>query len=294
MSLTAWRTFVTVCRLGSLSAAAAELGYTQSAVSRQIAGLERQIGTQLVERHARGIRPTAAGEAFRYHAQAAVKEAERAIRAARETRDGSPARPLAVGATPSLAAGVVPAAMRRLLDETGPLPWNLVPGLTRELYERAANGELDMAIVTDAPPGLPSDPRLERHFLGTDEMVVVLPARHHLAGSGRTPIEALADETWAEDNEGSAALLRQHAARAGAIARIDLNAADLPGKIALVATGHAIALIPGVLTTTLRADVTTLALVHPPTRGIYAVLPHHDPHPSAPPLVQQITMSFRS
>jgi DNA-binding transcriptional LysR family regulator len=293
MSLTAWRTFVTVCRLGSLSAAAAELGYTQSAVSRQIAGLERQVGAPLVERHARGIKPTAAGEAFRHHAQAAVNEAERAIRAARDARDGSHARPLAVGATPSLAAGVVPAAMRRLLDETGPLLWNLVPGLTAELHERTVSGELDIAIATDAPPGLPSDHRLERHFLGTDEMVVVLPAGHHRAGSGPARIEALASETWAEDNEGSAALLRQHAARAGVIARIDLNAADLPGKIALVATGHAIALIPGVLTTTLRADVTTVALVHPPTRGIYAVLPRHDPHPSAPPLLQQIAMSFR-
>ncbi|HET6195215.1 MAG TPA: LysR family transcriptional regulator, partial [Acetobacteraceae bacterium] len=243
MSLTAWRTFVTVCRLGSLSAAAAELGYTQSAVSRQIAGLERQIGAALVERHARGIRPTAAGEAFRHHAQAAVNEAERAIRAARDARDGSPARPLTVGATPSLAAGVVPAAMRRLLDATGPLPWNLVPGLTSELHERMVGGELDMAIVTDAPPGLPSDLRLEHHFLGTDEMVVVLPAGHRLAGNGPIRIGALAGETWAEDNEGSAALLRQHAARAGVVARIDLRAADLPGKIALVATGHAIALI---------------------------------------------------
>jgi DNA-binding transcriptional LysR family regulator len=293
VSLNAWRTFVAVCRLGSLSAAAAELGYTQSAVSRQIAGLERQVGTPLVERHARGIRPTAAGEAFRHHAQTAVNEAERAIRAARDARDRSPARPLTVGATPSLAAGVVPAAMRRLLDETGPLPWDLVPGLTGELHERTVNGELDIAIVTDAPPGLPSDPRLERHFLGTDEMVVVLPACHQLAGSGPVRIDALASETWAEDNEGSAALLRQHAARAGAVARIDLNAADLPGKIALVATGHAIALIPGVLATTLRADVTTLALVNPPTRGIYSVLPRHDPHPSAPLLIQQIMMSFR-
>ena len=60
MSLNAWRTFATVCRLGSLSAAAAELGYTQSAVSRQVAGLERQVGAPLVERQARGIRPTAA------------------------------------------------------------------------------------------------------------------------------------------------------------------------------------------------------------------------------------------
>ena len=284
---------MTVCRLGSLSAAAAELGYTQSAVSRQIAGLERQVGAPLVERHARGIRPTAAGEAFRHHAQAVVNEAERAIRAARDARDGSPARPLAVGATPSLAAGVVPAAMRRLLDETGPLPWNLVPALTGELHERAVDGELDIAIVTDAPPGLPSDPRLDRHFLGIDEMVVVLPVGHHLAGSGPTRIEELASESWAEDNEGSAALLRQHAARAGVTARIDLNAADLPGKIALVATGHAVALIPGALAPSLRADVTTLALVNPPARGIYAVLPRNDPHPAAPLLLRQIMLSFR-
>jgi DNA-binding transcriptional LysR family regulator len=293
MSLSAWRTFVAVCRLGSLSAAADELGYTQSAVSRQVAGLERQVGVPLVERHARGIRPTAAGEAFRHHAQAAVNAADRAVRAAREARDGSPARPLAVGATPSLAASVVPAAMRRLLDEAGPLPWDLVPGLTGDLHERTVSGELDIAIVTDAPPGLPADPRLERHFLGTDEMVVVLPAGHRLAGSGPARIEALAGETWAEDNEGSAALLRQHAARAGVIARIDLNAADLPGKVALVATGHAVALVPGVLATALRADVTTLALVNPPTRGIYAVLPRHDPHPAAPLLVRQVMTSFR-
>jgi DNA-binding transcriptional LysR family regulator len=293
MSLNAWQTFVTVCRLGSLSAAAAELDYTQSAVSRQIAGLERQVGVPLVERHARGIRPTAAGDAFRHHAQAVVNEAERAVRAARDAHDGSPARPLAVGATPSLAAGVVPAAVRRLLDETGPLRWNLLPALTRELYERAVTGELDIAVVTDAPPGLPSDPRLDCRFLGTDEMIVVLPAGHHLAGSGRARIEALADETWAEDNEGSAALLRQHAARAGVTARIDLHAADLPGKIALVATGHAIALVPGVLAATLRAGVTTLALVNPPTRGIYAILPLQDPHPSAPLLLHHLTTSFR-
>jgi DNA-binding transcriptional LysR family regulator len=293
MWLNAWRTFVTVCRLGSLSSAAAELGYTQSAVSRQIAGLERQVGAPLVERHARGVRPTAAGEAFRRHAQAAVNEAERAIRAARDARDGTSARPLAVGATPSLAAGVVPAAMRRLLDQSGPLPWNLVPGLTSELYQRTANGELDVAIVTDAPPGLPGEPRLERQFLGTDEMIIVLPVGHRLAGSGPVRIETLANETWAEDNEGSAALLRQHAARAGAVARIDLHAADLPGKIALVATGHAVALVPGVLAATLRADVTTVALVNPPTRGIYAVLPRHEPHPSAPLLLDQVTRSFR-
>jgi DNA-binding transcriptional LysR family regulator len=288
MALTAWRTFVTVCRLGSLSAAATELGYTQSAVSRQIAGLEREVGAPLVDRHPRGIRPTTAGEAFLRHAQAAVNEADRAVRAARDASDGPPVRPLAVGATPSLAAGVVPAAMRRLLDESGPLPWRLVTGLTGELCERTATRELDLALVTDAPPGLPDDSRLDRELLGADEMVVVLPVGHRLAGNGPAGIEELADETWAEDNEGSAALLRQHAARAGVTARVDLSAADLPGKIALVATGHAIALTPSVMMSTLRPDVTTLRLRNPPTRGIYSVRPRRDPHPSAPLLVRQI------
>jgi DNA-binding transcriptional LysR family regulator len=286
MDLIVWRTFVVVCRLGSLSAAAAELGYTQSAVSRQIAGLERELGVPLVQRHARGVRPTAAGEVFRRHALAAINEADRAVRAVRDLRDGALNRPLAVGATPSLAAGVVPAAIRRLLDDApGPLQWSLRPALSAQLHERVLNGELDLAVVTDAPPGLPhDDPRLARRFLGTDEMVVVLPIGHPLSGRGPVRIQDLAEQTWVEDNDGSAALLREHAARAGVTARIDLAAADLPGKTALVATGHAIALIPGVLAGALRADVTTVALAGPPTRGVHAIAPRRDPHPSAEPL----------
>lgn len=289
-----WRTFVTVCRLGSLSAAAAELHHTQSAVSRQIAGLERQLGVPLVERHARGVRPTPAGEVFRRHALATLNEADRAVRAVRDAHDGVGDRPLAIGATPSLAAGIVPEAVRGLLEQAGPVRWSLLPGLSAQLHGRAIAGDLDIAVVTDAPPGLPVDPRVEHRFLALDEMVVVLPLGHPRAGHGPVRIEALAGETWVEDNDGSAALLRRHAARAGVSARIDLAAADLPGKLALVATGHAIALIPGVLTCALRADVTTLPLVDPPTRGIYAITPRRDPHPCAAPLLDQLATAFTS
>ncbi|MBG0855017.1 LysR family transcriptional regulator [Streptomyces spinoverrucosus] len=294
MDLTAWRTFVTVCRLGSLSAAATELGYTQSAVSRQIAGLERRLGVPLVRRHVRGVRPTPAGEVFRHHALVALNEADRAVRAVREGWGEALSRPLTVGATPSLAAGIVPAAIRRLLETAGALRWSLSPGLSGQLYERVIAGDLDVAVVTDAPPGLRHDPRVERQFLAMDEMVVVLPADHPRAGHGPVHIRALADETWVEDNDGSAALLRQHAARAGVTARIDLTAADLPGKTALVATGHAIALIPGVLTGALRTDVTTVALVDPPTRGIYTITPRRDPHPSAALLHDHLATAFGS
>ncbi|MGV9283746.1 LysR family transcriptional regulator [Streptomyces sp. NPDC003730] len=294
MDLTVWRAFVTVCRVGSLSAAAAELNHTQSAVSRQIAGLERQLGVPLVERHARGVRPTPAGEVFRRHALATLNEADRAVRAVRDARDGVCDRPLAIGATPSLAAGIVPEAVQGLLKQAGPIRWSLLPGLSAQLHGRVIAGDLDIAVVTDAPPGLAVDPRVQHRFLGLDEMVVVLPVGHPRAGHGPVHFEALADETWAEDNDGSAALLRQHAARAGVGARIDLAAADLPGKLALVATGHAIALIPGVLTCALRADVTTMPLVDPPTRGIYAITPRRAPHPCAVPLLDLLTAAFAS
>ncbi|MFF0013146.1 LysR family transcriptional regulator [Streptomyces sp. NPDC005374] len=294
MELTVWRTFVTVCRLGSLSAAAAELHHTQSAVSRQIAGLERQLGVPLMERHARGVRPTAAGEVFRHHALATLNEADRAVRAARVTGDGAFSRPLTVGATPSLAAGIVPEAVRALLQQAGAIRWTLLPGLSAQLHHRVTTGDLDIAVVTDAPPGLPHDPRVERRFLGLDDMVVALPVDHPLAERGPVRMRTLADQTWVEDNDGSAALLHQHAARAGVSARIDLTAADLPGKLALVATGHAIALIPGVLTRALRTDVTTVSLVDPPARGIYTITPRRDPHPCAAPLLDLLATAFAS
>ncbi|MEV0323650.1 LysR family transcriptional regulator [Streptomyces sp. NPDC050658] len=292
MDLTVWRTFVTVCRLGSLSAAAAELHHTQSAVSRQIAGLERQVGVPLMERHARGVRVTSAGEVFRRHALVTLNEADRAVRAARDTGEGGLGRVLAVGATPSLAAGVVPEALRALLEQGEAVRWSLLPGLSASLYERVVAGDLDVAVVTDAPPGLPHDPRVEHRLLGLDAMVVALPLGHPRAGGGPVSIEVLGDQTWVEDNDGSAALLRRHAARAGVSARVDLAAADLPGKLALVATGHAIALIPGVLAGALRADVTTVGLVDPPARGVYAVMPSGDPHPCAAALVGRLAGAF--
>ncbi|MFB7851051.1 LysR family transcriptional regulator [Streptomyces sp. NPDC056053] len=292
MDLTVWRTFVSVCRLGSLSAAADELHHTQSAVSRQIAGLEQRLGVVLVERHARGVRPTAAGEVFCRHALVVLDEADRAVRAVRDVRDGGSGRPLAVGATPSLAAGIVPEAIGGLLESRA-VRWSLLPGPSAQLHDRVASGDLDVAVVTDAPPGLVRDVRVERRLLGLDEMVVVLPLGHRLAGRGRVDVRALAGEVWAEDNEGSAVLLRQHADRAGVGARIDLAAADLPGKLALVATGHAIALVPGVLARALRADVVAVALVDPPTRGIHVLTPCRDPHPCAGVLFDRLVEAFR-
>ncbi|MBO3749159.1 LysR family transcriptional regulator [Streptosporangiaceae bacterium NEAU-GS5] len=282
MSFDSWQAYLEVCRLGSVSAAAAELGYTQSALSRQMTALEREVGVRLLERHSRGMVPTAAGEAFRQHARVAVNAAARAVRAAKEARDDAPATPLAVGATPSTAAGIVPAALRRLVT-----PWTLQPALTPQLHAMTTGGELDVAAVTDAPPGLPDDARLVRELIGIDEMCVIVPPGHPAAGRDIVEIGQLAADTWVEDNDGSAALLRQSMARAGHSARVDFAAADLMGKMALVAGGHAIALVPGVLSASMRRDVTPVRLADPPRRGIYVIMQHATPEriPAATTLV---------
>lgn len=265
--LTAWRTYTTAVRLGSLSAAAAELGYTQSAVSRQIATLEREVGVRLLERHGRGVAPTPAGRAFARHALVVVDAADRAVNEAREPD----VRTLIVGAPPSLAAGVVPSSIRRLLDAEPGLRWTLVSGSSAELYDDVLRGAVDVAVVTDAPPGLPAGDAVLRESLGTDEMMLVVAETHRLARRRRVDLAELAQEAWVEDNAGSAALLRQAAARAGFTPHIALDAADLPGKLALVAAGHGVALAPASLRGGLRSDVRAMRVAKPPTRGIFAI-----------------------
>lgn len=265
MVLTGWHTFLAVHRLGSLSAAAAELGYTQSAISRQVAALEREVGVALVERQARGVVPTVAGEAFAQHARGVLAAADRAVRATREAAAGRGI--VAVGATPSAAAGLVPVALQGL-----DAAWSLTTGLTAELEDLVATGVLDLAVVTDAPPGLGADARLERHRLGDDVMHVVVPVGHPAAATAPVSLAAFGGEIWVEDNEGSAALLRSAAAAAGFAPRIELSAADLAGKVALVAAGHAVALVPGLLVPALRRDVVAVAVPDAPRRGIHATL----------------------
>lgn len=213
---------------------------------------------------------TAAGDTFGEHARIAIAAADRALHAARKASTGSGV--LTVGATPSAAAGIVPTALRAVPTAYDPVSWSLVTGLSGELENMVATGELDLAVVTNAPPGLEGDLRLTRHELGNDSMRVIVPPGHPAESSEPLGLTAFAEETWVEDNEGSAALLRAAAARAGFQPRIHFAAADLVGKTALVAAGHAVALVPGLLAPALRPDVTLITVPDAPTRRIYATV----------------------
>ena len=275
MSYASWLSFVTVCDRGSISAAASELGYTQSAVSRHVASLEHEMGARLLDRLPRGVRPTDAGEALLRHARLVVGETARARDAVAATVAGR-GPSLAVGAVPSATVGLLPAAIRSFVHHVPTHRCTLRSAVSTQLQDLVLSGELDVAVVTDFPPGLPASRHLRRHLLLDDELCVLLPDDHpaaHGPADERVPMATFADDVWVEDNPGSERLLVSAAGRAGFDARLEMEAGDLAGKVALVATGQAVALVPRLLLRAVPEGTTVRRLADPPLRSVFAL--HH-------------------
>ena len=178
-SPTGLRVLREVAQIGSFSAAAASLGYTQSAVSRQVAALESAAGRRLFERGRQGVALTPAGARLLTSAVRVLDELESARRElAGEQTDG---RPVRLGAFPTAVAGLVPQALAALPEQLNvTLREGTTPALTRAL--RA--GTLDLAILARTPPFRPLDaesPAFELTTLSERELAVGVAANHPLA-----------------------------------------------------------------------------------------------------------------
>jgi DNA-binding transcriptional LysR family regulator len=180
---------VTIVEQGSLTQAAAVLHLSQPALSHQIAAIERDLGTPVIERLPRGIRPTAAGLAAAAEARIALAAAERVVIAGKRVAAGAGGR------------------IRIACVETM-TTWVLVPVL-REWRRRFPAVELDLKEYTSADKMLevllaggtdisvgPRPTRTDEHVevLGREEIVVVASAEHRFAGLDAVPLAELAAE----------------------------------------------------------------------------------------------------
>jgi DNA-binding transcriptional LysR family regulator len=275
------RSFREVCRQGSISAAARSLQYTQGAVSRQIAGLEARLGTPLLERRHRGVRPTPAGQVLLEHAIAILGRIDRATEEVRAAEQAQSTR-LRVGAVPTAAAVLLPRALTDFRAQRPGVRVTFVEGVTPRLLPMLAEGEIDVAVVTDYPPGLPSSPGVELVHLLDDALRCALPSGHRLARHRRRiELAELADEVWVEDYAGAAAILTSAAARAGFTPRIEIECGGWLGKQAFVAAGFGITLVPGLLVPALRPDLVVKTLADPPVRAVHAAVPGSGTAPAA-------------
>ncbi|MFD4368017.1 LysR family transcriptional regulator [Rhodococcus sp. NPDC058521] len=181
-------------RRGTVTAAAQALNYTVSAVSQQLALLERDAGTTLFEKRGRRMVLTEAGVVLAEHAEEILGAVDRAGVALEAVRGGMAAT-LTVGVWASVAAGLVPRALNILAEQQ--------PGievLTKELAPEdtagaVRDGDLDFSFVIDySNYPMPWDPQLTRQVIAVEQMHAALPP-HSYDGSS-VSLADLADFRW--------------------------------------------------------------------------------------------------
>src|SRR4051794_18079763 len=262
-----------VAARGSFSAAAEALAYTQSAVSQQIAALEREAGTRLVERNARGVRLTDAGRALVEHADAILArlaDAEAELEAIAGLRGGR----LRLAAFPSAGATIMPEAIARFRDRHPGVELTLEPAEPEPSLAKLRTGEVDVALDITAGYREPGDDGIERLHLLDDPMYVALPQGHPHARKHDLSLEELADESWILGTTGScpdASIFLRSCQIAGFEPRVAFNSDDYFAIQGFVAAGMGASFIPDLALISVRDDVVVRSLgSRPPVRVIWA------------------------
>src|SRR5215207_7373498 len=259
------RVLLEVALQGSFSAAAESLSFTQSAVSQQIAALERETGTILVQRSARGVRLTEAGEALVRHTDtilARLSEAEAELEAIAGLRGGR----LRMAAFESAGATLMPLAIAAFRERHPAIELSMTLG-----EPQLKSGEADLALGFGSRHA--ADDGIERHFLIEDPMLLVLPKQHPLAAKRNLRLKDLADEAWigGPANCECNRLIYGACSRAGYDPRIAFETDDYAAVQGFVAAGVGVSLIAELGLTTIRDDIVVRDLGREtPVRRIYA------------------------
>ena len=241
------RTFVAVSRLGSFSGAAVELGYTQAAISQQIAALESDLKVPLLTR--RPVSPTEAGARLLEHAEALLLRLD-AARADVTRMTQPPAAALVVGATP-LAAGPpgLALALAGLRQRRPRLDVTVQVGPRRHVLTAVARGEFDVGLADGlTAPGdpLPEFLSLTAVRVSQAGIAIVLPTDHPLAGRAGLRLSDLADARWIEAPDVTWPLqaIRRLAGVDGFRPALRYDGSDAASLIQLAAAGHGLILLP--------------------------------------------------
>jgi DNA-binding transcriptional LysR family regulator len=233
---------------GTIGAVALALDYSPSAVSQQLALLEKEAGVPLLERVGRNVRLTAAAQTLVAHTDvllARLEEAEADLEATAEQITGT----VRVAAIQSAGLYLLAPALRRLSRAHPALRVEVTDAEPETSLPSLALGTLDM-VLADQYPFLPRPPdeRLDLEPLLEEQFHIVLPAGHPLAATaGPVALAALRDEPWAigkDDSAYAALAIRACRAFGGFEPDVRHHSNDLMMLLALVANGQAVTLLP--------------------------------------------------
>ncbi|MEU3299975.1 MULTISPECIES: LysR family transcriptional regulator [unclassified Streptomyces] len=267
---------------GSVTAAAGRLGYTPSAVSQQVAALEKEAGTALLERVGRGVRPTAAGLLLTEHAAAISRQVAEAETALADLKEGRTGR-LSVRYFATVGAPLVAPALARLRRDHPGVQVELKLSDPVDPLPEVAQGQADVALVV-RPHGRSVDGIRLEHLLD-DPYRAVLPKGHRLATRRVIDLADLADEPWVGSEWPGPCLdaVLDACAAAGFSPEFVVDSEDYATAQGFVAAGLGIGMIP---LTGLRAPhpgVVVRKVRRPePVRAVHAAV--RETAPAAPAL----------
>jgi len=249
---------------GSIAGAAREVGLTSSAVSQQLAILEREAGTPLLDRSPRGVLLTGAGEALVARARTILGLLEEA-RADLDRLTGELAGRVRIGTVASAAAALVSEAATRLLAEHTELELTVTVTEPAESIGQLTDGDLDVAVVDvyDRVP-VPVPDYLAATELTTEPLVVVTAAGQ-LPGHRELTLAELADRDWVMPPLSAACgqAVRFACRAEGYEPRVRWETDDMLLLVRAVAAGHGVAVLPRLAVADTVAEVELRPLRQP-------------------------------
>ena len=247
-----------VARQRSFSAAADTLYLSQSAVSQQVATLEKEVGLDLLERTTNGPKLTDAGQVLVTHADAAIarlEEAEHEVAAIAGLEGGE----LRIASFPTASVGLLTDALSEFRSTHPNVELKVTEAEPEESLPLLRAAEIDLAIVFDYStlPEDGGDRDVERTLLLSESMYVALPRDHPLAKSKRVPLAKLADEAWLRGVGSSSCgeVIVQACRDAGFEPRIAFESDEYQVLEGYVAAGLGFTLLPDLALPTLHRDL---------------------------------------
>ncbi|MFI7543211.1 LysR substrate-binding domain-containing protein [Actinoplanes sp. NPDC049599] len=255
-----------VASYGTVLAAGEALHCTPSAVSQQLAKLERETGATLIEKDGRRLRLTEAGRVLAGHAErvlSTVDEAEAALAAHRDTVIGR----LTVAAFATACRALLPYALHRLATDHPQLATGLVEVNPHEGLEVLRRGHVDLAVLDDWPEvALRYPPGITHVEIGRDVADLIVPTGHRFATGREVRLAQAGDERWISAKSGD--ICHQWLLRVLPGVRPDFHVGEFETQLTLIAAGLGIAIIPRLARPPLPAGVCVVPVRPVPTRRV--------------------------
>lgn len=238
MNLLKYMAFVRTVEYGSFTKAGEMLNYSQSGISRMIRDLEMEWKVVLLERSRAGVRLTSDGMKLLPHAKNVCSEYQK-LQMQVDELNGLRSGLIRIGTFSSVATHWLPNIIREFQKDYPNIDYELLLGDYTEIEEWIADGRVDCGFLR-----LPTRPEFETIFLDQDQLLVILPEDHPLAGCDRFPVSALCEDPFMLLEKGAKAEVSEIFERCGLAPKVHFTTWDDYAIMSMVESGLGISILP--------------------------------------------------